>query len=884
MHIITTHENANFDGFASMVAAHKLFPKATLVFPGSQEEYLREFIAQSLTYEYDFHTTDTVDLKSITRLTLVDTQSSKELGKIKKCLTNNDLQIDIFDHRLDTKGDLLTQDATTGHFETCTTLFVKIFQEKNITISPEEATILALGIYGDTDSLTHPNTTADDIYAAGWLVENGAKLNVVSHFFQAVPGIAHEQILHEMSQSADKFIIQRFPVTIASLTLPRYVSDLAYVSKQFSEIENLDSLFVLAATDNRIHLIALSRIADINVGVIARDLGGGGHATSASATLSGVTLSEVEEQLVNLLHLHIQPQPTAAEMMSSPVISIGPEIALKVANSTLTRYNVTDLPVVDKETEKVVGIISRQVIEKALYHNLGHLSVSSYMSTEIETLPKDAQLADIQALIIEHKQRLIPILDNETKLIGIVTRTDLLNRLVNDPANLPKNLHQETNKPSLVLKRNLNSLIVTTLDREMILLLRNIGEIADEVGFNAFAVGGFVRDLLQKRANKDLDIVVEGNGIVFAKKITERLGGKYLAHDKYITAIITLPNGFKVDIATARLEYYEAPASMPMIELSSIKLDLFRRDFTINAMALQINAQHFGTLVDYFNCQNDLKLKKIKVLHNLSFVEDPSRIFRAVRFETRMQFKISEHTKRLIENAVTMNVFGKARDVRFLAELKIIFEEKNPVLPLLRLAEFQFFQYLWPDLRPSYRVNRRFVHTLNQTKAAIEQFKEKQPKAKLEKWQVYLLAVFHSSGIEELQAFCTRFSENKKHANTLVNTKKVSDDLLAKLYPQQDIKPSELSQLLEEHSNESLIYMIGIARKSWIKKAITDYLTHLRDLKPHTTGKDLAAMGYKPGPRFREILSMLRFAQMDGLAQTKEDELHLIEENFPLDA
>lgn len=884
MHIITTHENANFDGFASMVAAHKLFPKAILVFPGSKEEYLREFIAQSLTYEYDFHTTDTISLENITRLTLVDTQSSKELGRVKECLTNKDLQIDIYDHRLDTKGDLFNDKATTGHFETCTTLFVKIFQEKQISPTPEEATILALGIYGDTDSLTHPNTTADDIYAAGWLVEKGAKLNVVSHFFQAAPGIAHDQILHEMSQSADKFIIQRFPVTIASLTLPRYVSDLAYVAKQFAEIENLDSLFVLAATDNRVHLIALSRIADINVGVIVRDLGGGGHSTSASATLTALSLSEAEEQLVNLLHLHIQPQPTAAEMMSSPVISIGPDVALKEANSTLTRYNVTDLPVLEKSSQKIVGVISRQVIEKALYHNLGHLTVSSYMSTEVETLKTDAQLADIQALIIEHKQRLIPILDDENKLIGIVTRTDLLNRLVNDPANLPKNLHQETNKPSLVLKRNLNSLIVTTLDREMILLLRNIGEIADEVGFNAFAVGGFVRDLLQKRANKDLDIVVEGNGIVFAKKITERLGGKYLAHEKYITAIITLPNGFKVDIATARLEYYEAPASMPMIELSSIKLDLSRRDFTINAMALQINAQHFGTLVDYFNCQNDLKLKKIKVLHNLSFVEDPSRIFRAIRFETRMQFNISEHTRRLIENAVTMNVFGKSRDSRFLTELKIIFEEKDPILPLLRLAEFQFFQYLWPDLRPSYRVNRRFIHILNQTKTAIEDFKKQQPKAKLEKWIIYLLAIFHTSGPEELQAFCTRFSENKKHAKILVDTKVESDELIEKLYLNPRIKPSELSQILQESSNESLIYMISIARKSWLKEAIIDYFTRLRYLKPYISGKDLTTMGYKPGPGFREILSMLRFAQMDGLAKNKDDELKLIEEYFPLDA
>lgn len=148
---------------------------------------------------------------------------------------------------------------------------------------------------------------------------------------------------------------------------------------------------------------------------------------------------------------------------------------------------------------------------------------------------------------------------------------------------------------------------------------------------------------------------------------------------------------------------------------------------------------------------------------------------------------------------------------------------------------------------------------------------------------VYLLAIFHSSGPEELKAFCTRFNENKKHAQTLLETKIESDELLNTLYQQPNMKPSELTKLLEKSSNESLIYMISIARKSWLKKAITDYLTLLKNLKPKISGKDLAAIGYKPGPGFREILNMLRFARMDGLVSSKKDELQLIEENFPFD-
>lgn len=868
-----------------MVAAHKLYPGATLIFPGSKEEYLRDFIEQTVTYDYDFQDIHTININDISRLTLVDAQSSNEIGPLSQCLTNPGLQLEIIDHHPDSKGDLVNKTAQITKYGACTTFFVRLFQEKNIQLNPEEATVLALGIYEDTDSLTHLDTTPEDIYAAGWLLEQGARLNVIAHFLQGALGTVQQEILHELKQSASTFVIQRFPITIASLTLPRYINDLSLIVRHYCEMENLDAIFVLIATENRVQLTAQSRIADINVGIIARDMGGGGHATSASATLPQTTLIDAEEQLLELLHLHILAQPLASEMMSSPVISISPDISLQEANATLTRYNITALPVMEQQhgsPEKIIGIISRQVVEKALYHDLGHLPISSYMSTEVETLGKNAPLADVQTLIIEHRQRLIPILDNN-KLIGIVTRTDLLNRLVNDPANLPRNLDQETKFPSLIRKRNLNSLIVSTLDKKMILLLRGIGEIADDMGFGAFAVGGFVRDLLQQQPNKDLDIVVEGNGIAFAKKITEKMGGKYLAHEKYLTAIITLPDGFKVDIATARLEYYESPAAMPMVELSSIKLDLSRRDFSINAMALQINAEHFGTLIDYFNCQNDLKQKKIKVLHNLSFVEDPSRIFRAVRFESRMKFMIAEHTVRLIKNAISMNLFGKSRDNRFLSELKIIFSEKDPLPSLLRLADFQIFQYLWPDLRPHCRVDRRFCHTLQQTRQAIENFEKMQPTLKVTRWMIYLMTIFHRSSTEELRAFCTRFGEEKRHAKILLSMKKSSDAILAKLHTTPRMRKSALSLLLEESSNESLLYMIGVAKKTATKIALFDYVTHLRYLKPHLGGKDLMELGYMPGPDFKKILTELRFARMDALLDNRDEELDFVKKNFPLE-
>ncbi len=367
--------------------------------------------------------------------------------------------------------------------------------------------------------------------------------------------------------------------------------------------------------------------------------------------------------------------------MSHPVITVPPDISIKNANQVLTRYNITVLPVV-QDKSKLLGIISRRVAEKAIFHNLGNLPVSDYMTTDVATLPSSASLADIQELIIEHRQRLIPVVDKD-ELQGVITRTDLLNLLINDPAHQPKNLIAADDRSYIERHRNVNSQIVEFLNKEVIILLRTIGEVAEKNGFTAYAVGGFVRDLLLRIKNLDLDIVVEGDGIKFAKQLAEYFGGAVRTHEKFSTALVIMPDGFNIDVATARLEYYEYPAAMPTVELSSLKLDLYRRDFTMNAMAINLNPDKFGTLVDFFNCQTDIKERRIRILHNLSFVEDPTRIFRAIRFEQRMGFTIGKHTEKLLKNAVKMNLFNRFFGNRCFTELKLIFSEENPI-PAIR--------------------------------------------------------------------------------------------------------------------------------------------------------------------------------------------------------
>ncbi len=888
MKVITSHLNADLDSLASMIAVQKLYPDAVMAFPGSQEKNVRRFINETLQYRYDFVKPKHLDLTQITMLIMVDTRQKSRIGEFERCCNSPETEIHIYDHHPDNKDSIKGDLESIVQVGSTTTIICRELKDKNIPITPDEATIFGLGIYEDTGSLTHLTTTPDDLFIAAWLLEKGAQLDIISQFLSYDLSSRQVSLIHELGKTARSYMISGVNTVLVNLTLQKYEDDFSLIVRRFMMMENLDCLFALVCMEGRIYLIARSRIPEVNAGAIARDFNGGGHASAASATIRNMTMIEAQEQLIRSCHRHIKPQAIAGEMLSRPVISIPPETSILAANKLLTRYNITVLPVITGNAtddspilhKQLCGTISRRIVEKAIHHNLGSFPVSDYMTTDFEVLPLSATLAEIEELIIEKRQRLIPII-HEQKLEGVITRTDLLNMLINDPGHLPRDLGREDGHTAREKNKNVLQLMSETLHRDLIILLRTIGEVADSSGFKAYAVGGFVRDLLMKQKNLDLDIVVEGDGIVFAKQLVAKLGGRLKSHDRFITANVTLANGFKIDVATARLEYYEYPAALPTVELSSIKLDLFRRDFTINAMALQLNPDKFGTIIDFFSCQNYLKDKLIKVLHNLSFVEDPSRILRAIRFEKRMDFKIARHTEKLIQGAVKMDLFGQATNPRLFAELKQIFSEENPILAIRRLADYNLFQFLWPDLLPNLKLDRRFLHILRQTQRALSWFSLLYLDEEIEAWKVYLLAVMARSRPQQIESFCKRFQVHNQVCRELIIQKLKAEELANKLYIKIPAKNSLIRNMLSPLSNEGLLYLMGIARKLEIKKTVSHYVTTLHNVQPLLNGEDLKKAGYIPGKIFKEILTALRDARLDGIVASREDEQDYLRKHFP---
>jgi tRNA nucleotidyltransferase (CCA-adding enzyme) len=466
----------------------------------------------------------------------------------------------------------------------------------------------------------------------------------------------------------------------------------------------------------------------------------------------------------------------------------------------------------------------------------------------------------------------VPVID-QGRLVGVITRTDLLNALI-DTSRLPEAGQEERS----ARQKNVLSLMRERLPREVLGILAELGRLADEFDYGAYLVGGSVRDIFLRRPNLDLDVVVEGEGILFARAFVQgRPGVRVRVHKEFNTAKIIFSTGLVIDVATARLEYYQSPAALPVVEMSSIKLDLYRRDFTINTLAIRINAKSFGTLIDFFDATRDLKEKAIRVLHNLSFVEDPTRVFRAVRFEQRFGFRIGKLTEGLIKNAVKIDVFQRLTGRRLFHELSQMLEEERITDCLHRLKDFKLLGLLNPKLK----LELKDVALLAQTMESLAWFNLSFLDHPLRRWLVMFLGLTDPLNHEEVEALATRLSLAPKLRAEIREMRALA---LAALHRLRfgPTPPSAIYSLLRPLKIEYQLYVMAKAGLPGAKRAVSHYLTILRKVRSSLDGEDLKSLGYAPGPLFQIILDRLKAARLDGEVASRERELALVAAEFPL--
>ncbi|HEY6011316.1 MAG TPA: CBS domain-containing protein, partial [Nitrospirota bacterium] len=826
----------------------------------------RDFFLESAFYAIEADRLRTIDVDLVDRLIIVDNRNPARLGKLAGALARPSLSIHIYDHHPPAEGDIKGELEVVQEVGATTTIMVELLRDKGIPITSLEATIFCLGIYEETGSLTFVSTTERDALAVAFLLARGAQLNIVSDFISRELTPEQISILNSLVEAATSYDINGVRVVISSIAASHFIPDLANLAHRMRDMESLDVLFLVAQMGDKTHVIARSRIPQVNVGLVLKELGGGGHHTAASAVARDMTYLQARERLIDILKRHIRPGVMAREIMSTPVKSIASGSSILEAGEDMTRFSVNVLPVL--RDERYQGIITREIVQKALFHGLAGRKVDEFMMTGGPIASPDMPMARVEEMMIEEHQRFIPVLDANSMLVGAITRTDLLRSLHEKRlAEVP-----EYDSASLRSVRNVKGLLEERSPREVTETLRTVGEVADEAGFPVYLVGGIVRDLFLRVDNLDIDIVVEGDGITFAGMLVKKVGGRVKTHQKFGTAVVLLPNGLKLDIATARLEYYASPAALPTVELSSIKKDLYRRDFTVNTLAVRLNRKRYGELIDFFGGLRDIKEKTLRVLHSLSFVEDPTRVLRAVRFEQRFDFRLSKHTQNLIKSAVNMKLFHKLTGERIYAELILLFSEAEPLKALRRMKDLDLLKFIHPNLRASTEAERLFTAIGD----ALTWFRLLYLDLEVEKWFVYFLGLLDRLKDPAAAEALARLAVPARTRDRIMQARSRYRDVLYVFYKESELSASRVYELLRPFDSEAILLMMAKAKKEKARKYISLYLTHLRNVKITLTGDDLKSLGIPPGPRYRKLLAELLDAKLDGVVKNRDEEMAFV--------
>jgi tRNA nucleotidyltransferase (CCA-adding enzyme) len=431
-------------------------------------------------------------------------------------------------------------------------------------------------------------------------------------------------------------------------------------------------------------------------------------------------------------------------------------------------------------------------------------------------------------------------------------------------------------------------LLCTHLPSHLYAVLQRVGQLVEARGESAYLVGGGVRDLLLGRRNLDLDVVVEGDGLAFARALATQEGAAVTTHARFGTAVLRFPAGFKLDVATARTEYYEYPTALPTVEQRSLKKDLYRRDFTINTLAIRLNARRFGELIDFYGGQRDLKDKTLRVLHSLSFVEDPTRVFRAIRFEVRLGFRVGKETLRLLKGAVKMALFQRLSGTRLGEELRLLLAEPEARKAVARLAELDLLRFIQAEVSWSPKLDRLLksvddvlawyrVASLNWPVDTKRRGSPADPPDDaVAPWLVRLIALLDAVSDTAVDEALRRLRLSGRHTETVLAAR-AARHALPRLAKQPPPLPAETYRLLAGQRLEVVLFCMAKTTSAAAQQQIAAYLETYRYTQPRLSGHDLQAMGLTPGPQFRTLLSRLLEACLNGEVTAAAEERALVQ-------
>ena len=868
MDLILTHEQTDLDGLASMLGAHLLRPEAIALLPRQINRNGKAFLRRYAN-ELPFSDYQALPHESISSVFLVDTQSLVTLRGM-----NEQTNVTVLDHhprKVQIHPNWQVELHLTG---ACTTILVEKLKEQNITLSPIEATLMLLGIYEDTGSLTYSCTTPADARAVAFLLEQGADLNIASIYLNPPLSNAQQQLYDRLLKDLIQVDVEGYSILVAKAIATDLNDEISTVAHKMREFLTPDGLVLLVSTRQGIRLVARSTTDNIDMSRLALHFGGGGHKRAASALIreegrssSNITdanLAEVVHRVIETIPQIVIPGIKVSQMMSRNPLTLSPLISAADAAELMKRYGFEGYPVVDNK--HLVGLLTRRNVDRAIAHNLSKTAGDLMTAGSVSVYPDDP-ISRLKERMATSGWGQVPVLDPETnEIIGIVTRTDLISTLNHDE--------------ELPTQAEIAEMLSEALPPARKALLQAVADEAYAQDVQAFIVGGFVRDLLLQLPSQDFDIVIEGDALAFAGHLAQKFGGRVVSHRRFGTAkwilnqeclqeklIAANNNGVSqsdfpehLDLITARTEFYNKPAALPIVERSSIKMDLHRRDFTINTLALRLDGSHFGKIFDFWGGYSDLQQKQIRVLHALSFVDDATRMLRAVRFAERFIFEIEPQTLSLIEGSLPL--LAEISGARLTHEFDLIFNERNAPEMLRRLGLLGILAAIDPALPWDDACLNRV--SLGLTNLSLDGADLSTQDKLLVIWCLWLKDL----QTEALQAVGTRLRLSSRLIGWIGECRALWQ-LLPTLIGQ---RPSQITRDLEHFHPIPRRSVFAACDQAEQRQVLQTYEEVYRKVRPFTTGDDLRAFGLPPSPRYDIILSDLKRAWLDGELKSEDEE------------
>jgi len=865
MHLIFTHEQADFDAVAALLAARLLDSEALAVLPRRMNRNVRAFLTL-YSDNLSFIEFDEIPRGKVKRLTLVDTQTSA-LPKRRISQT----KVHVIDHHpLDRELDP-SWSVHLDEIGATTTLLVEALQDAGVEPNVAVATLLLLGIYADTGSLLYTSTTPRDMQASAWLLDRGASLAIAADFLDHPLSSEQRSLYERLLEATDTIEIHGLSIIIASAPAQGMVDEISTLAHKLRDVFDPAGLFVIVLLNGSVQLVARSSSDSLDVSRIAEHFGGGGHDRAAAALIRDTSLEIVRSELLELLPDIVKPPKTVGEIMSREPQVLAPGVTVMQAAERMQRFGHEGYPVVDGNT--TLGLLTRRAVDRAMSHGMGDRPVSSVMEAgEVMVHPTDS-VQHLQRVMMDHNWGQVPVTEPKTgKIIGIVTRTDLLKTLA--PA-------ASSGSESMLTEKLIQALPVARLN-----LLKLITKRAEATNDALYIVGGFVRDLILGEPSADFDLVVEGDAIGLAHELAELHGGRVSSHRRFGTAkwrldhenpellgALEMEDSLPIDLpasldfVTARTEFYAHPTALPSVRRGSIKLDLHRRDFTINTLAMRLDGRHYGQLLDYWGGGQDLRNGLIRVLHSISFVDDPTRALRAVRLEQRLGFAIEDRTQELLLQVLPL--LDRISGERIRHELELIFEEANLPQIIARLQELDLLKAIHPALTWDAWLDERFLAARTFDTPA-EWKLEANPLPHL---LVYSAWLFRLSA-EAADSVCKRLKFPMVMQRVLMEANRLGRSLPSVA---QGGVPSEIVALLDKMREQALAAAwVAFDGDESSRQAVDQYLQRWRFLQPKADGDALRSMGLPPGPAYRRILWDLRVAWLDGQISSEKEEKQLL--------